>query len=273
MYSIGEFSMVSGIPVRTLRFYHEVGLLVPASVDEQSNYRYYDEQNLDAAKVIVALRSLEFSLEEIGEILAECRDDTDIVEQLQKQKESLSGKIRHYQALLKTIDKFIQSERRVREDASIASLAPLVAEREVERVRVAGIRMKGAYSECGKGFATLCKQLGRHVAGKPLCLFYDGEYRETDADFEPCMPVREGAAAPDGISLRELPPVHCATLIHHGPYDELKNSYAKLLKYVNQHGYKLSLPSREVYLKGPGMIFRGNPRRYVTEIQIPIEKK
>lgn len=57
MFSIGEFSTVSGIPVRTLRFYHEVGLLVPASVDSQTNYRRYDERNLEMAKVIVALRS------------------------------------------------------------------------------------------------------------------------------------------------------------------------------------------------------------------------
>jgi DNA-binding transcriptional MerR regulator/effector-binding domain-containing protein len=273
MYSIGEFSMVSGIPVRTLRFYHEVGLLIPASVDEHSNYRYYDERNVETAKVIVALRGLEFSLEEVGEILAQCRDDTDIVEQLLKQKQTLSGKIRHYQTLLGTIDQFVEKDRRQREDAKLLSNTALVVEREIEPLRVAGIRMKGRYSDCGKGFATLGKRLGRYIAGKPLCLFYDGEYRETDADFETCMPVRNGFAAPDDILVRELPAVRCATYLHRGPYDELKNSYARLLRYVNQQGYKLALPTREVYLKGPGMIFKGNPRNYLTEIQIPFEKK
>ena len=137
---------------------------------------------------------------------------------------------------------------------------------------VAGIRMKGFYSDCGKGFATLGKTLGRQIAGKPLCLFYDGEYREGDANFEPCMPIRKLIAS-IGITVHELPAVHCVTLMHHGPYDDLKRSYAKLLKYVNEHGYKVSLPTREVYLKGPGMIFRGNPAKYVTEIQIPVERK
>ena len=42
------------------------------------------------------------------------------------------------------------------------------------------------------------------------------------------------------------------------------------MKYVKQNGYALTLPTREVYLKGPGMIFRGNPKKYVTEIQLPI---
>ena len=137
---------------------------------------------------------------------------------------------------------------------------------------VAGIRMKGFYSDCGKGFATLGKTLGRQIAGKPLCLFYDGEYREGDANFEPCMPIRKLIAS-NGMSGPRAPAAHCVTLLHHGPYEELKSSYAKLIKYVNEHGYKVSLPTREVYIKGPGMIFRGNPKKYVTEIQFPIEKK
>jgi effector-binding domain-containing protein len=48
-------------------------------------------------------------------------------------------------------------------------------------------------------------------------------------------------------------------------------SYAKVLKWIKERNYKVVLPTREVYLKGPGMIFRGNPKNYVTEIQIPVE--
>jgi effector-binding domain-containing protein len=39
---------------------------------------------------------------------------------------------------------------------------------------------------------------------------------------------------------------------------------------VKEKGYTVVSPTREVYLKGPGMIFKGNPRKYVTEIQFPI---
>ena len=67
MFSIGEFSTISGITVRTLRFYHELGLLVPATIDPATNYRTYDERNLETAKVIAALRGLEFPLEQIRE--------------------------------------------------------------------------------------------------------------------------------------------------------------------------------------------------------------
>jgi DNA-binding transcriptional MerR regulator/effector-binding domain-containing protein len=271
MFSIGEFSTISGITVRTLRFYHELGLLVPATIDPVTNYRTYDERNLETAKVIAALRGLEFPLEQIREILAECRDDQDALGQLERQQKMLTGKVHHYQTVLHTINQLIERERRTRDESKMATSAATIQERDVDPVLVAGIRMKGFYSDCGKGFATLGKTLGRQIAGKPLCLFFDGEYREGDANFEPCMPIRKLIAS-NGVSVHELPAVHCVTLLHHGPYEELKSSYAKLIKYVAEHGYKVSLPTREVYAKGPGMIFRGNPKKYVTEIQFPIEK-
>src|SRR6476619_5917510 len=153
MYSIGEFSMASGIPIRTLRFYHEVGLLVPASVDQITNYRSYDERNLELAKVLVALRKFEFSLEEIREILNECRDDADMVAQLERQRKSLAAKVQHYQSLIRTIDQLMASQRHEREENEMKATSPTVEERDVAPILVAGIRMKGSYSDCGKGFA------------------------------------------------------------------------------------------------------------------------
>jgi effector-binding domain-containing protein len=60
------------------------------------------------------------------------------------------------------------------------------------------------------------------------------------------------------------------TLAHRGPYQEMSRSYARIFKHVKDRGYAISMPTREVYLKGPGMFFRGNPRNYLTEIQIPV---
>ncbi|HNT30299.1 MAG TPA: MerR family transcriptional regulator, partial [bacterium] len=47
----------------------------------------------------------------------------------------------------------------------------------------------------------------------------------------------------------------------------------RITAYVNEHGYTVTLPTREIYLKGPGMIFRGNPNNYLTEIQMLVTKK
>jgi effector-binding domain-containing protein len=145
-----------------------------------------------------------------------------------------------------------------------------IQERELESLLVAGIRMQGRYSDCGKGFAMLGRRLGRNFAGPPLCLYYDDEYREDDAHFEPCMPIRREVQI-EGIDVRRLPGGRCVWLIHRGPYEELGRSYARILAYAKEHGYKVKLPTREVYLKGPGMIFRGNPKKYLTEIQLLVD--
>ena len=269
MLGIGEFSKASGIPVRTLRFYHERGLLVPVAIDDQTGYRYYDERSLDVARVIVALRELEFPLDDVAEILAGAAEDADILAHLERQKQSLATRLQHYQDVVHHIDQVIRSERTAREVEQVSAKSYEIEEKSLEPLLVAGIRVTGRYCDCGPVFGKLFRKLGRYAAGKPLCLYYDGEYREEDANFEPCIPLRKRVEV-DGITLHDLPGGRCVSLIHRGPYDELRRSYARILKYVADRGYEGQLPSREVYLKGPGMIFKGNPQRYLTEIQIPI---
>jgi len=145
-----------------------------------------------------------------------------------------------------------------------------IEEKNVPAMLMAGVRMKGKYSDCGKGFALIGRKLGRHIGGRPFNLYYDAGYRKDDADLEACMPLKKHVEA-EGISVRELPAIRCVSLVHRGPYDSVGSSYERVLAYITEKGYKATLPSREVYVKGPGMIFRGNPKNYLTEIQIPIE--
>jgi DNA-binding transcriptional MerR regulator/effector-binding domain-containing protein len=270
MFTIGEFSKITGLPVKTLRFYHERGLLTPATIDPSSGYRYYDQRNVDAARVIIALRELEFSLDDIGAILADCSADEDLLVFLTRQKQVLAERVARFAGALDRIDRLIDQEREARDEEKMAANTFEIEEKNLDSMLVAGVRMKGRYCDCGQGFALLGKRLGRHIAGKPLCLYYDGEYREEDADFEPCMPVRNEMQV-EGVDVRRLPGGRCVSLVHRGPYEELGRTYARALRYVKEHGYHVQLPTREVYLKGPGMIFRGNPRKYLTEIQLPLE--
>ncbi len=268
MYSIGEFSRISGISVKALRLYHEKGLLLPAHVDESTGYRYYAAANLDRARVIRLLRAMEFPLDVIREILDQFQDDCDILDHLDRHKAALQQKIASYRNITTSLDRVIRQEREAQR--LMATTTYEIQEKDVPAQRIAGVRMKGHYSECGKGFAKIGRSLGRYINGKPLCLYYDAEYKDGDADFEACMPVREGKEI-EGISVRELPAAHCVTLIHKGPYEELGRSYEKLLAHIKNENMETQLPSREVYLKGPGMILRGNPKNYLTEIQIPVK--
>lgn len=67
---IKEFAVLTGVSVRTLHYYDEIGLLKPSFVDEQNGYRFYDETSLERMQEILFYRELDFSLKSIGEILA-----------------------------------------------------------------------------------------------------------------------------------------------------------------------------------------------------------
>lgn len=149
---------------------------------------------------------------------------------------------------------------------------PEISKSKVETQLVASIRMKAAYSECGKAFGKIGRKFGRFLCGKPMMLCHDKEYKDV-ADFEICMPIKEkgrGVSA-EGINVKELPGGECYVLEHTGPYEELSNCYCIMLEYLTENQIQAVSPSREVYIKGPGMIFKGNPKKYRTEIQFFVE--
>src|SRR5258707_13879564 len=71
MIKIGEFSKLVQVPVATLRYYDQVGLLKPVEVDRFTGYRYYSTSQLPRLHRILALKGLGFSLEQIATVLAE----------------------------------------------------------------------------------------------------------------------------------------------------------------------------------------------------------
>jgi DNA-binding transcriptional MerR regulator len=268
MYSIGEFSRITSLTVKTLRFYHDKGLLVPAYVDDQTGYRYYDVRQIDRARMITLLRSLEFTLEQIAEMLAQAEDEADLVDFLEQQRTRLAEKMRQYKGVLVSLEQIINTEKEARKTMKNSTFK--VEEKTVAPLLMAGVRMQGRYCDCGKGFATIGKNLGRYISGPAFLLHYDAEYHEDDANFEACMPISKAKEVP-GVAVRELPGGRCVSLLHQGPYPELGRSYAKIMAYIKEKGYEIIMPTREIYVKGPGMIFKGNPKKYLTEIQMLVK--
>ncbi len=266
MFSIGEFSRISGITVKALRFYHEQGLIVPTSVDPSSGYRYYDSSLIERARIVVYLRSLEFPIEQIRQILSATGDDQGLLNAMVEHRNEITKRMRELRAVTRSLDEFIEQQKEVK---AMSQANYQVEERNVDAVLIAGVRMKGRYSDCSKGFARIGRSFGRFICGPAMMLHYDTEYKEDDADFEAAMPVKQSKQV-DGIDVRQLGAVRCVCLVHKGPYDQLGPSYARVIKYTKDKSYTIVSPTREVYLKGPGMIFKGNPKNYLTEIQIPI---
>jgi DNA-binding transcriptional MerR regulator len=263
-FSIGEFSRMTSLSIKSLRLYHDKGILAPAEVDAFTGYRYYDESNYETARAVRILRQYDFTLSEIKSVLDEIDDESGLLEQLVRKKGEIREKIDRYEAVCRSMETMIQFEK---ERAVKAQVEFTIEEKEIETLLIAGLRMKGKYQDIGQAFSKLAKSIGRHINGKAMTLYYDCEFKEDGADFEVAFPVRKGRAVP-GISGRELPGGKAVTLIHKGPYDTLGDSYKKLFSYIHKKGYKTALPSREIYIKGPGMIFKGNPEYFLTEIAV-----
>jgi DNA-binding transcriptional MerR regulator len=264
-YSIGEFSRSTALSIKSLRLYHEKGLLEPAEVDPFTGYRYYNDANYETARIIRLLRDLDFTLAEIKAILDEDQDDQELHVPLSKKLEEIQKRRQRDQEISRAIALLIKQEKEI---ALNTNENFSIEEKEIETFLIAGLRMQGRYDQVGPVFGRLGKALGRHINGKAMTLYYDGEYKEEGADFEPCFPVRKAMDGQDSISVRELKGGKCVSLIHKGPYQTLGESYKKLYAYLHEKSYTSKLPSREVYLKGPGMIFKGNPANYLTEIII-----
>ncbi len=266
-WKIGEFSLVARMSVKTLRLYHEKGLLVPAHVDESSGYRFYDEGNLERARIIAWLRGLGFPLAEIAALLDEAdRDRSGVTARIRKRLEEVREEIDDRRHTARMLEQMLEPE----EEVVVSGSTFEIAEITLEPVLVAGHRMRGRYQDIGVGLTKLCKRAGFHMAGKPMTLFYDSEYKEDDAEFEPAVPVRKRIEA-DGVECHELPGGRALTLTHQGPYETLHESYGRIFAYAEEKGLTIRRPTREIYRKGPGLLFKGNPEKYVTEIQAPLE--
>ena len=105
---IKEFAEFTGVSVRTLHYYDEIGLLVPACVDAHTGYRYYDEDSLLRMQEILFYRELDFSLKSIGEILSS--PNYDMNKALKEQKALLTLKKERLERLISAVDDAMKGE-------------------------------------------------------------------------------------------------------------------------------------------------------------------
>lgn len=71
MFKIGDFSMLSKVPVKTLRYYDQIDLLKPKQIDQESGYRYYSAEQLLEVNRIFLYKELGFTLKQMGQLLRE----------------------------------------------------------------------------------------------------------------------------------------------------------------------------------------------------------
>jgi effector-binding domain-containing protein len=271
MIKIGDFSKLSLVSVKTLRYYDEVGLLVPVETDRSTGYRFYSLDQLPRLNRILALKDLGFSLEQIAQAL----ENGITLEQLR-------GMLRLKQAeqqqrVEEERERLVRVEARLRQIEMEAGVSKYdVVIKKLEPVKVASLRRVLPNPQAiGTMFEELFGYIGRkgvRPTGAPYGIWHDLDYKEKDLDTELAVPVAQTFPAGDGIQPGELPAVPAAACtIHQGSYDGFSQAYTALLGWINANGYRVAGPYREIYLRGPGPQ-PADPGTYVTEIQVPVEK-
>ena len=104
VYTVKQLSELAGVSVRTLHHYDQIGLLIPSARSE-TNYRFYNTDDLLRLQQILFYRELDFSLKEIREVLY--AKNFDLIKSLRLQRKSLKQKLGRYETLITTIDKTI----------------------------------------------------------------------------------------------------------------------------------------------------------------------
>jgi len=124
-------------------------------------------------------------------------------------------------------------------------------------------------SMLGTTFAEIYAHLGwAHVEpdGPPFVVYHDSSEPGVRWDIDICAPIASAVEPPPGLESRELPGGPVASLLHVGPYSTLGEAYARIERYLEQHGLTRAGPPREFYLSEAEV----PPEETTTLIEQPI---
>jgi DNA-binding transcriptional MerR regulator len=242
---IGEFSRMTYLSIRALRFYHEAGILVPATIDPASGYRYYAPSQVPVAQVIRRLRDLRMPLEEIGAVVAApavTDRNAAIVAHLARMQEQLAATqatVASLQALLERPAGPLAVEHR-----SVPATRALAIGGEVSMTGI-GDWWAGAFAELDD---VLQRQEIRR-AGLPGALYPREFFEEEEGKVIAFVPVEERTAvAGRGRALVQLvPAAELAVAVHEGEFTDLDRTYGALGTYVAEREIGVDGPIREYY--------------------------
>ena len=273
MIRIGDFSKLSHVTVKALRLYDEMGLLKPVSVDGFTSYRYYEFSQLARLYRILALKDLGLSLEEIGRVL-----ENDVsVEQLRGMLALRQAEIRQRmqddEARFERVANWLEHLTEEQQHMSIHA----VVIKTVESFKVISVRgVVPQPPDQGSLWGDLLAFIDQkkvRMYGAPFAIYHDPEFRERDWDIEVCMPIAEAVPGSDRVKIYDLPRVEAmACVVDHGPFATLPTAYDSLFKWIEENGYRIAGPAREINLRLPDKQGDQHDPNTVNEVQYPVEK-
>jgi DNA-binding transcriptional MerR regulator len=261
--TIGDFSRASHLTVKTLRHYHEVGLLEPSEVDPDNGYRYYSEDQIPLAQVIRRLRGLQMPVADVKSVLA--APDSDARNRLI---------VEHLDCLERELAQTREAVGELRD--LLEPEAPHAIERRtVEATPAIGIQQtvdrddlfswwQGALGEL---HATLRAQ-SLIASGPPGGVYASDLFQHSRGQATVFIPTG-GSVKPIGrvVSLL-IPGAELAVTRHYGSLSDIDLTYGQLGAYVMRHEISVDGPVRENYLRG--ITETASSEEWDTEIGWPI---
>jgi DNA-binding transcriptional MerR regulator len=279
MIRIGDFSKISLVSVKTLRYYDELGLLKPVQVDPLTGYRMYEYSQLVRLHRILALKDLGFSLEQIGELLSQNVTPEQMRGMLRLRRAEARQRVDEEVKRLDRVETWLSQ---IEQEDSVSKYDVVI--KRIEALQVASLRdIVPTPPEQG----ALWEELGQYLeaqharfSGPCVTLYHDEGYKERDWDVEVCQPIESAVQETPRVKMQTLPLVQTmACTLHHGPFATVHEAYDAIVKWIDANGYRIVGPAREVNLQvsaaspGSGAV-KANQTDPATivEVQFPVEK-
>jgi DNA-binding transcriptional MerR regulator len=245
--SIGDFSRVTFLSVKTLRHYHRAGLLEPAEVDPVTGYRRYTSVQIPIAQVIRRFRDLDMPLDDIGRVLQAPDQST--------RSQLIAA---HLTRLEETLAETQHAVASLRDLLEHPSLSAVIEHRRVSATPAAAITSTVAIADLeawyqgafGEIQGTLSAQ-DIVASGPPGGIYANELFADERGDATLFLPVI-GEFRPVGrVGPMSVPGAELAVITHRGSHDDLDRSYGALATYVSEHALAVDGLIRECYLVGP----------------------
>lgn len=270
MFRIGEFSKLTQVSIRMLRYYDGAGLLKPAQTDPSSGYRLYSAEQIPALGKILFLRDVGFGVAEIAHALS-AWDDATIRQLLAQKRQAIEDTIRMEQDKLSRIGMAMrdieQQNLPIHYRVTLKSIPtyPVLSVRKV----IANYYAEGLL---WKELARFAQEHGAPLSDHTFSLYHDVEFKEQDVDVELCMQVSTLGEGMNGFLYRhtEAVPVMACAMVH-GSFENIAGAFHSLADWLQQHPqYTMTAPTRQIVHRGPWN--EESESQYLTEIQIPLER-
>ena len=265
LYKIGMFAAMNHVTVKTLRFYEEQGLLMPACINQENGYRYYTLSQMAVIHQITALKRAGFTLEEIARI----NSGADEQSVLRKKKSELLAKIADLTRQIAVVDGYLSKQK--------TRLSTPVLVKTIPETTVAAMKTRiesyDSLFDVMPEMGALMEKAGCTCAIPEYCFtnYLEPGYKDEDILVEICESVTEAKEETGGLYFRTLPEIQAACVFHRGSYGTLSESYEAVLKYVEENGYEIAGQIRESYIDG--VWNQDEESGWLTEIQIPVRKE